>query len=67
MEYSLFHGIRQYAENTGIVVKEINPGVEVQTKEQISAWLKEVGALVFHGMSTCMSSLFYSLNTEWQF
>ncbi|KAK2624706.1 hypothetical protein QTJ16_005899 [Diplocarpon rosae] len=44
---------REWASKTGIIVRETDPGIEVQTPAQIRAWLKQAGALVFHGMSTC--------------
>ena len=45
--------VREWAEGTGIVVEEVSPGEHVEKDEDIRKWIREVGALVFHGMGTC--------------
>lgn len=47
--------VREWAATTGIVISEESPGVKVQSEEEIKVWLREAGALVFHGSSTCGS------------
>ncbi|TAQ89185.1 hypothetical protein B7494_g2484 [Chlorociboria aeruginascens] len=45
--------MREWAEATGIVVAEVDPGPAVVTDEQIQVWMKEAGSLLGHGTSTC--------------
>lgn len=43
---------REWAVATGIVVKEEDPGSDVTEEQEIKKWLREAGALVFHGSAT---------------
>ena len=45
--------VREWAKATGIVIKEEDPGRNVDKDEEIRSWLREAGPLVFHGTSTC--------------
>ncbi|KXJ87206.1 hypothetical protein Micbo1qcDRAFT_236426 [Microdochium bolleyi] len=44
---------RDWAAKTGIAVEEVWPGPDVRTDEDIKVWLRQAGALVYHGTSTC--------------
>jgi choline dehydrogenase len=43
---------REWALATGIIAREEDPGAEVTKEEDIKKWLREAGALVFHGSAT---------------
>ena len=44
---------RQIASATGIVVQEIAPGDDVQTDDEILAWVRSVTIPIYHASATC--------------
>lgn len=48
--------LRGIALNSTMVIEEYVPGPNVTTRAEILAWLKQNGALIYHGTSSCRYS-----------
>lgn len=51
-----FKRARQIASATGVAVREVAPGVEVQSDEDILAWIRNTTVPVHHASASCKSA-----------